>query len=490
LVLPLLILLIGAAFRFHALAQDARFHPDEALFATFARKAAVNGDWLLRGSLDKTPLSIYAQALSMMLVGARPLPDGVLTLDVHAGEFAARLPGTFASILLIAVTFALTKRLYGYNPACIAAFLIALSPYALAFSATAFTDGLMLLCIVLALWMATRERWLWVGIWLALGYASKQQALFYVPLVIAIGWTVRARYIVSLRNMILFALPIILCFALLTIWDASRAQDTSLWTLAVANNDPGRLINIDQAIPRLQIWAHYAAYLLGSPLLTALLLPIGLLSVLHQIIRSPRARIARIDLILLLYILSYMLLHWLVALPTHDRYLLPILPPLILLVARGFDALAQIVGARYIVSSPKFSVPLLLCFSALCFFPSAIDATQSRLPMGGDRGEHDGIDQLSAYLESKPLGTIIYDHWLGWELGYYLGTWSNKRLTYYPNAHALAADAAAQSDPAPRYFPAPSRAAVELWLSELASVGFQIYEDYRSEGFIVYRLIP
>ena len=115
---------------------------------------------------------------------------------------------------------------------------------------------------------------------------------------------------------------------------------------------------------------------------------------------------------------------------------------------------------------------------------------EGRIDVGGDRGEHQGIDQLGAYLNSKPLGTIVYDHWLGWELGYYLGTWSNKRLTYYPNASALAADAAAQSDPAPRYFPAPARAALDPWLGQLAAAGFKISRDYRTQSFVVYRLIP
>jgi hypothetical protein len=58
LLISLPILLLGIGLRFHALARDMRFHPDEALFATFARAAAVKGDWLLHGSLDKTPLPV------------------------------------------------------------------------------------------------------------------------------------------------------------------------------------------------------------------------------------------------------------------------------------------------------------------------------------------------------------------------------------------------------------------------------------------------
>ncbi|MFN8371501.1 MAG: hypothetical protein U0694_01290 [Anaerolineae bacterium] len=48
------LLLLAAFLRFHALAQDVRFHADEALFATFARSsAALDGQWLFPGALDK-----------------------------------------------------------------------------------------------------------------------------------------------------------------------------------------------------------------------------------------------------------------------------------------------------------------------------------------------------------------------------------------------------------------------------------------------------
>ena len=256
--LPLLILLIGAFFRFHALVGDARFHPDEALFATFARKAVVNGDWLLHGALDKTPLSIYAGAVSMMLVGVRPLPNGVLTLDIHAGEFAARLPGTLASILLIAAMYATAKALYPdhqHRRLCftplIAVFLTAFSPYGLAFSATAFTDGLMLLCVVLALWMGARQRWFWAGVWLAVGFACKQQALFYIPLILAVGWLSSSRDNHLLKDLLRLSLPILVGFGMLLLWDSARGEISGVWALAAANNDPGGWARPDQLIPPL-----------------------------------------------------------------------------------------------------------------------------------------------------------------------------------------------------------------------------------------------
>ncbi|MEO8609668.1 MAG: glycosyltransferase family 39 protein [Chloroflexota bacterium] len=510
--LAILFLLLGVGLRFHALAYDARFHPDEALFATFARKAAVNGDWMLHGPLDKTPLSIYAEAISMMLVGARPLTNGVLTLDARTGELAARVPGTFASILLVAVMYALARGLYRKSNrarqavplqmAVIAAFLMAVSPYALAFSATAFTDGLMLLFIVLALWMESRGKWLWAGIWLALGFACKQQALFYVPLVVGVGWIIPSpqpppRYPERGRSIgfsiLRLVLPIVICLGVLAVWDGARAQDTSLWALAVANNDPGRLIYPEQALFRLQTWISYAVNFAGTGWMTAILGGVAAIGVALRMKHWRRDRTAWIDVILAAYIVVYGLFHWLVALPTHDRYLLPVLPLVILLMARGIEKIIKDVSQRNRGTEEqrkRLFIFVSLSIIGICFLAAAWGATEGRINVGGDRGEHAGIDRLGAYLDSKPLGTIVYDHWLGWELGYYLGTWSDKRLTYYPSPDALAADAVAQDDPAPRYFPVPRGVAVDAWLNRLTQAGFGIARDYESQKFVVYRLMP
>ena len=92
------ILLLGIGIRVHTLAQDIRLEPDEAWFSTFAREAAINGGWWLPGPLDKTPLAIYANALAQVFVGD--------------SEFAARLPGFFASILLMPVMVAAARAWY------------------------------------------------------------------------------------------------------------------------------------------------------------------------------------------------------------------------------------------------------------------------------------------------------------------------------------------------------------------------------------------
>jgi hypothetical protein len=296
-----------------------------------------------------------------------------------------------------------------------------------------------------------------------------------------------------------------------------------VWALALANNEPSRLVRSDELLPRLAKWAGYANTL-AAPLTIPFIL-LGLAAFIIRLRNQPRQRATCTDLLLVLYIIVYALLHWLVALNIYDRYLLPLLPPLMLVFARGLEWIVEYLkqklegaqeiehcffnpfsglvfsGSQMVMTSDRqyrtmrlrrgysFLVPLLLCFFTLCFFASW-QAAEGQTTVGGDRGEHTGIDQLAVYLDSKPLGTIIYDHWLGWELGYYLGAWSNKRRVYYPDPDALAADARLQRDPAPRYLSAPEGQPISPWLEALRAAGFRVSLVYHENNFVVYQLIP
>jgi hypothetical protein len=284
--------------------------------------------------------------------------------------------------------------------------------------------------------------------------------------------------------------PIAAGVALLLGWDAARAAPTGMWALAAANNDPGRLIRADEILPRLTAWLDYGGWLLGAPVLTAALAGVALLSVGWRVVREPRTRETLLDVLLLTYIAAYGWLHWLVAFNTYDRYLLPVLVPLALLTG---NTLKNIIQRRRDTEAQRTfsftSVSLFLCVSVLCLVP-ALRAGEGRGSVGGDRGEHDGIESLAAYLNGRALGAIIYDPWLGWELGYYLGEWTDKRRVYYPTPRLLAEDAARQPDPAPRYFVAPADEPVGVWLDALRGAGFTMAQDYVAAGFVAYELLP
>ena len=475
----LLILLMGSWLRFHALARDVRFHPDEALFSTFARAAALNGEWLLPGALDKTPLAIYANALAQVFVGD--------------SEFAARLPGALASVLLMAAMYALAKALYPRSPLVplISLTLTAISPFAIAFSATALTDGLMLLLMTLALWLAARGRWLWCGVLLGLAFASKQQALFYVPLFIMLAPAVINKG--RIRHAPAHA-PVFSGFArffvgfgtvtlMLLLWDGARG-DSSLFALATANNNPARLIRADEILPRLGSWAAYSGTLLGPGVFTLLLALFVLGALVYRSVKQARHRSTLIDVILFTYLAGYGWLHWLVAFNTYDRYLLPVLPLAILLATRGIELLHDL-AAPFRLPKTVLAWVLLLVLAW-----GAFAASSGETNINNEGVKYEGIDSLAAYLNSQPVATVIYDHWLGWQLDYYLGEWHDKRRVYYPTPDALVQDALKLCETGARYLPAPAGEAVGPWLEALRTAGFTVTEAYRSPRFAAYKLLP
>lgn len=467
--LPPLLVLLAALFFFQSPGRDERFHPDEAFFMTFARAAAVNGLWLLPGPLDKPPLTLYSSALALTFWGVQPDAQGVLHLDVLRGERAVRLLNLLAALALTAAVYALARALYRRRDVALLAMLfVALSPLLVAFSATAFTDVQMLLAAVLALWAAARGHGGLAGLLLALALACKPQGLLYLPLAAALLWE-KGRWPALLRC----GGALLAGVALLLLWDAARPE-TSIFVLGAAHNAPVTLLApLDKLPGRLAEWLSYSGTLLGPPALTAALLLVSFAAAL-------RRRALRTDRMLAGWLLLYVALHLLPDASIHDRYLLLALPPAALLAARVCAPLLERGRVRRLALAGLF---VLLAAGAW-------QARGGLLHVGGDRGQHSGINRLADYLNSLHVAAVIYDPWLGWELGYYMGEWTDKRRVHYPTPQALAAGAAALPETDPRYFVAPQQTAPNAWLAALARAGFCHRMAYRADGFVVYELIP
>lgn len=468
----LLIVLLAGALQFHQLGRDIRFHPDEAHFMTYARGAAVNGDWLLPGALDKPPLAIYLSAISMVATGIVADDKGVLHLDPLTGEFAARLPNVLMAISLAALMMRLSRSVFSDEAAALTAGLLtALSPYLLAFGATAFTDLSLLFFSALSLYCLECRGYRKAGLALGLAFWCKQQALLILPLVGLLLWAQGARR----ASIIRLAQPLALAALLLIAWDVARPT-TSVFLLGSVNNLPAQWI-ADPAewLGRLMEWARLGAWLLGPPALTVFLVGLAAMSRFAASAAPGRTRHRQVYL---LYISAYVALHTLLAFNQYDRYLLLVLPPLILIVSSHLPALLPQVRSW---KTPSLALAIVLVVAA-CW------SLRAGLPLGGDHGRHDGIDELAGYLNSKPVATVIYDPWLGWELGYYLGQWNNKRRVHFPNAEALVAGALALNERGDRYLVALVDRAREDWIAALTAAGFELSIDYEQNRYIVYRI--
>ena len=562
-------------------------HRDEALYGFWARLIASGQDpLLLIPWVDKPPLVLYLLAADVRAFGT--------------SELALRVPGIIASLLLVLVTFGFARRAYDVRTALVAAGLLALSPFAILFAPTAFTDPWLTLWLVAAAWAALARRPLLAGLLLGLAVASKQQGVLGVPLVfalLAVGrwrranskwqmangkWQIANRNpaeLSAMRDMLYAALGFALIFAPVTYWDSLRwVNRPSFWDRSVATYGQLALAPLVEWPQRAADWAAQLGYLFGLPALSGGLLliaaTVGVRAILawyaQRWVRTTECPIAsspqsgnaervtlrvsgssaqhpsqrtsseeshererdsslnarryapyvidplrvtgpggetgpiaaplatRVDVILAAYIAGYLALHFVVTFQPWDRYLLPVLPWICVLAARGLVLGWERLGGQMKLHRPFRSAALLLLVPALLY--ASWLGTAGRLPVGSDHGAYTGLDQAIATLRAQPADTIIYDRWLGWHYDFYLFDAPQERR-WWGSGWKLADDAAhtARTEPERAQWvvlPDWETSAVEDLHLPLASRGLalveieRIYRPDNTRSFTVYRIAP
>ena len=523
-------LVIGFTFRALPLLQN-RFHPDEALYASFARLIASGRDPMLHDVLvDKPPLPFYTMAASMMIFGG--------------SEFAARLPHLIASVISLALIFRVGESLYDRSTGALAATLFALSPMAILFAVTLFTDTMLIMFLLASLLALSRRLWAWSGLWWGLAFACKQTAIFFLPLIAVIGlitfFNHRDRkergenqnnfhpssFTRSLHPSS-FLLPATLCVILVFAWDILRQPSVSFCTQGYTHNNPNRLIRANELLPRLTEWINLSSYITGSRLIDLLFiigLPLLLLS--H---RRPSIQ-ALHDFALIGFTLSFFTSYWLFAFNVWDRYLLVLTPIIALLIARVIQVISEQLSvikfptlrlhsgrasnfrlptsnfrlptSNFRLPTSNFRLPtsnlsLFIVHSSLfiVLLPSAFTASQSALPIGGDHGSYDGIDQIAVTLRSAPADSVLYDYWLSWEWRFYLFD-SPVYVAWMPDTVSIQKDLKAFGKKSPRYIVAPSWVSFAEVQTAIESANFKpekIQTTTRRDGslsFTLYQIIP
>ncbi|HSN74391.1 MAG TPA: hypothetical protein VL334_04740 [Anaerolineae bacterium] len=323
------------------------------------------------------------------------------------------------------------RRVYGPRVALGALALFALSPLAVRLSPTLFTDPWLALWMLLGLWAALgRRAWL-AGIACGLAYATKQQALLFMPLVLAVllfnqRWPVALPplQVVSSRRL---AWRWLSGFALIAVavlwWDSLRWQWMPSYWDRSAQAYGGVALALDAGLPqRLAQWGELLSYGLGWPLWLAL----GALVLRAVLNRRDHLAPERggprwFDGLLVVFCASYLLLHVATNLAPWDRYLLPLLPLLALLLARSafwaWDAIGDPVQPAGRTGWARTAAAAAV---ALGLLYAGHTASFARLPLG-DGGAYDGVQQVAAHVRrAEPAGAILYHHWLGWHYNFYL----------------------------------------------------------------------
>jgi 4-amino-4-deoxy-L-arabinose transferase-like glycosyltransferase len=442
-------LAVGVALR-GLLLDRPGLHPDEALYASWALRIADGSDPVLLGVyVDKPPLTIYLLAGLFRLTGF----DGQAPPDSQRLILAGRLAALLASSASLALLWLAARRVYGSRVALGALSLVALSPLAVRLSPTLFTDSWLVLWVLLGLWAALGQQARLAGIACGMAFATKQQALLFVPLSLAVvllshRWTMTAVPLSAASSRRLawrwlngFALPAVVVLW----WDSLRWQWMPGYWDRSAQTYGGVALALDADLPRrLAQWGELLSYSLGWPLWVALAGLFGWAVVKAVVMRrtgqqlggfslqppltagriavaAPRHTVHGFNRLLLVFVASYLLLHMVTNLAPWDRYLLPLLPLLSLLLAHSaFRAWDYVLDPTMPAGRSVLARTIAVAGMVLGLTYAGYTASFTRLPLG-DGGAYDGVEQVATRVRAtEPPGVILYHRWLGWHYSFYL----------------------------------------------------------------------
>lgn len=475
------LILLGTLLRLDGIFSP-HLHSDEALYAGWARLIAVWRDPLLaRQVVDKPPLLFYLQALLYPLAGT-PAP------------WVARLPNLAASLLLIPLTARLVWQIYGDRlAALVAALFVAVSPLAVRFSPTAFTDPLLTFFLLAGLVAAThaagartrsepgRRRAplgpaFWAGLLYGLAVAAKHQALLFLPLYLGVaiimGW--RRRMWMSMVTG--FAIVVLS----LLVWAALRSGVASLWLQQLSAYGGLRLAWSWELWPRLQGWADLWMTLLGSPVLSFGLI-LGLPLFLALLIQRQDWGTAW-DQLFLLFVIAYVLLHWFVAVPLWDRYLLPLVFLVGIIVGRFIARLLEFTVPP-VPLARRWLPPATLALVFLLLIPPALQDAPNTPEVGN------GASEVAAWLSGEPSGTVLYDHWFSWQWRYFLLD-TGVYVSWFPHPRALAEDLQVFGRRGRRFVALPHDLAADPVRRSVEAAGFALDPVRPASDMTLYRIRP
>lgn len=447
--LCLIAITLGGLWLRWSLNGEWRLGPDEALYAAWARRVASGSDaWLAATpGVDKPPLHIYLMALSMQVYGFY--------------EFAARFPSIIASTLCIPLTFILARGLYGRRDAALpATLLIALSPFAILYAATAYPDPLMVMWLLLAAALAQSRHWGAAGLAAAAAVLTKQEAPLLLPVIILLALPGHRAAQLGRGVVVFTIIAVVAAAGGEGLWEAARPGQASPFVLGLQHYGGIGLAPIGEWPARLwRWWSEALRYVFVSPLLNGLFLAgaplLGVRAVMGW--RAGRATDAA-DLALLATLVYLLLARTLVGFQLWDRYLLVAAPFMCVALGRILDGLRSHVGERVegraaglagtmpALRRRGASVLVELLLTAGLLLAPVRAALAGRIAVGADHGQYWGIDQTALFVrENVPPGSVIFHSALGWQFEWYLYG-ARVAFWWYPSVDWLARAAAGRAE--------------------------------------------
>lgn len=457
-----------------------RFHHDEALYATWALEIISGTDpWLAHTPVDKPPLFLYLVAGAMGWLGAT--------------ETAARLPSLIATAWTVGLTFALGRKLYGNGVGIVAAWLTALSPFTLLFAPTTFTDPLLVALILGSCLAAAHGRAGWAGVSLGLALATKQQGIFFLPVVIILlviyDLRHRAHWVFTIYDLRFkphvsrFTLALLLTLLPVLVWNLNRSQAPDFLTRSLVNYG-GLATNAASFGERWWSFVELLYYSTASPVLNGVFvggLPVLLIygwwichpkttadhrpstasnttagcqpPTVDNFLPCPLAPLPPcwttwIDGLFVIFTLVFLLGHAFFSFQVWDRYLLGLIPFLALLLARILLLSWSLLKNLWLNNRSGWQLPagviyglVLASLLALTLAQPVQNAVNARYPLGSHSQALSGIEQIVAYLQGHAgANHTLYHRWLGTHWRFYLWDYPYD-LQYWASPQQLAAKA-------------------------------------------------
>ncbi|WCB92151.1 hypothetical protein DSM104299_00837 [Baekduia alba] len=197
-------------------------------------------------TLDKPPLALWVQALSVRVFGF--------------SSWAMLVPQALMGVGTVALAYDMVKRVFGRPAGFAAGLVLALTPITVAVSRHNNPDALVVLCSTAALWFTIRAaldgrtKWLvWAGVMVGAGFETKMgTGLLVLPaLAVAYFWVAPRGRLVAVRQLLAggvaaavvgLAWPVLMWLtpAAGRPW-ISGTSDNSIWSLILNYNGVGRL---------------------------------------------------------------------------------------------------------------------------------------------------------------------------------------------------------------------------------------------------------
>lgn len=328
------------------LSGGAGFEPIDCWVAQTAREMRESGDWIVprfsgETRMQKSPGPYWAVIVASLLRGT------------PVDEAAARLPNALAAMLLVAVVFFLTRAIAGARAAVFGGFAAASSAMVLFWCSRGASDFGLTTLVALSLacvWIAAERAvgWRRAALWLTAYAAAGAGMLYKMPMPLVCVGLPAILYVLLLRRWSILrsgwhVAGLLIFAACWTPWAVSvlLREPTALqkWNVEYVDRFTGALPNVEGQ----RAWAFHLLYL-GSTLVYCLPWSLSLPAAIGRALRRGRlredargtesadgARCRRGMAFCLIWFIS-LLIFFTASAGKEDRYILPALPPLFVLL--------------------------------------------------------------------------------------------------------------------------------------------------------------